>query len=303
MKTLPVLRTSSRADLLAIPSYLFGFRPTESTVIIGMRRDVVQFSARLDASWFTTHFDQVADQVLNATAHMGDCVFFVLGYSADLELASISAAEAADVVGRCMVAEVLITDGTRYWSLTDGEGPLPFSFDSSPITAQAVYRGVNIHATREEAVAPVVAWASPDPDAVDQLLEEIGAMTQEAAMHRLADLAEADPPVSGGDALMLACLLLDEDRSAAVLTRISMSNAPLMWANLVAARQVSPGLAEATVVALLAVACWLSGHGAQATSCIEQLAELDPRHPIGCMIATVHQLGIPPQRWDEQPCG
>lgn len=299
MTAIPVLRSNSPADLLALPSYLFTFHPTESVVVIAMKGNVVNFSARLDADWFLTHFDQAADQVLNAAANIGACDFFLLGYSEDPDLAEISVTEVADIVGRHRVAAALITDGELYWSLIDGDGPHPFNPDTSAITAQAVYTGVNIHATREEAVAPVTGWEQPDDGQVDEALAEIAALTDEEAMDLLAALAEAEPAVSGADALKLACLLLDDDRCGAIVTRLNTTTAEVIWANLAAARRVTPEVVQPTVVALLGVACWLAGHGAQATACIEQLASLDPRHPIGTMLASVHQHGIPPHKWDE----
>lgn len=300
MTTIPVLRGTSRADLLAIPSFLFGFHPTESVVLIGLRGNVVNFSARLDADWFATHFDQVADQVLNAAANLGRCDFVLLGYSRDLELASISVTEAADVLGRGRVVEALITDGAQYWSLIDGEGPLPFDIDSSPITAHAVYEGVNIAGSREEAVAPVTQWDPPGPGAVDITLGQIEAMTSTAALSLLEELVEAAPPLDDHtDALTLGCLLLDEDRTAAVLTRLRTENADQLWHNLAAARRVAPQAALPSVVALLGVASWLSGRGAQATACIEQMAQLDRNHPVGAMLARVHHHAIPPRTWDE----
>lgn len=297
--TIPVLRSKSRGDLLALPSFMFGFHPAESIVVLGLRGSTVCFSARLDADWFTTHFDQAADQVLNAAANIGRCQFVLLGYSADLELASISVEEAAAVVGPGKVIEALVTDGASYWSLIDGEGPHPFSFSSNPITAEAVFKGVNIFPTREEAVAPVIAWDPPRPEEVEAALGVIAKLGDEGGMILLERLAEADPPVTGQVALELACLLLDEDRGVALLTQLNGANAELIWCNLAAARRVTPKLAEATVLALLGVASWLAGRGAQATACIEQLEELDPHHPIGQLLARVHQGGIPPQLWDE----
>lgn len=299
MTAIPVLRSNSRADLLALPSYLFTFHPTESVVVIAMRGNVVNFSARLDVDWFLTHFDQATDQVLNAAANIGRCDFFILGYSHDPELASISVTEAADILGRSRVAEALVTDGTDYWSLIDGEGPFPFDAESSTITAQAVYTGVNISATREEAVAPVTQWEAPDPMDVDEVMEHLAGLAPDAAFQLLGQLAEAEPPVAGRDALILACLLRDEDHAGAVVARITTANAERFWGNLAAARRVTPHLMEPTVVALLGLACWLAGRGAQATACIEQMASLDPHHRIGGVLASVHQQGIPPQKWDE----
>ncbi|MBB1510130.1 DUF4192 domain-containing protein [Tessaracoccus sp. MC1756] len=299
MHTLPVLRGTTRADLLALPSFMFGFHPSDSVVLLGMQGKMVSFSSRLEAKWFRTHFDRVAEQMLNVTSHVHGVRFILLGYSEDLDLAWASVMELADVLGAERVAEALVTDGSHYWSLTDDEGPVEYDFDASPVAAHAVYNGVSIYASREEAVAPVQAWEPPAQSEVDRALAEIAGFSEAEGLARLEALAEAQTPLEDGEGLMLACLLDDEDRSAALTTRLNTSTAEVIWHNLLAARRVTPRFVQPTVVALLGIASWLSGHGAQATACIEQMAALNPTHPIGMLLTSVHQHGIPPQRWDE----
>lgn len=299
MTTLPVLHSTSRADLLAIPSFMFGFQPAESVVLIGMQGKVACFSARLDVDWFRVRFDSVAEQMVNATSQMAGVRFLLLGYSADLDLCWASVMELADVIGPERILEALITDGEHYWSLTDDAGPVEYRFDTSSVAAQAVYSGVNIHSTREELVAPVHEWQEPDAAETTAALMELDGLTAEGALSLLQELAESDPPVTGVEALHLACLLQDEDCAAALLSRLNTTTAEGIWPNLLAARQVAPGFVQATLVALLGVASWLSARGAQASACIEQMVVLDPKHPIGMVLAEVHHKAIAPQRWDE----
>ncbi|MDO5677891.1 MAG: DUF4192 domain-containing protein [Propionibacteriaceae bacterium] len=298
MTTIPVLRSNSRADLLAIPSYIFEFHPSESVVVIAMRENIVAFSARLEANWFETQFDQTANQLINASARLGSCHFLLLGYSKDLELAYIGVREAAEVLGMYRVSEALITNGSEYWSLPDGVGPVPYDPDTSPITAQAVYSGVNIAASREEAVAPVVEWDPPSEDVLCQALDDIQALLPDERLSLLQELIESDPPVGGEDALNLACLMMDEECAAAVLAALNMANAEVLWANLSAARRVTPIVAEPTVVSLLGLSSWLAGRGAQASACVEQMALLEPCHPIGGLLTRIHLGGIAPQEWE-----
>lgn len=298
MTDIPVLRSTTRADLLALPSYLFGFEPTDSVVVIALCGKMVHFSARLDVDWFAYGFAHTADQILNATTGADISAFFILGYCDDPDLASLSVSELAAVVGRDRVREALVTDGEFYWSLIDDDGAHPYDGSSSAVTAQAVYTGINIHATREEAVAPVVEWEPPADGVVAEVLEEIDALGSTSVMSHLEELAQAQPPVEGRDAVRLACLLRDEDCAGAILTRLSTTTAESIWSNLAAARRLCPPEAQPTVVALLGVASWLSGRGAQASACMEQMDVLDPDDPIGVMLRSVHHHAIPPQRWD-----
>ncbi|GAA4906615.1 hypothetical protein GCM10025789_27540 [Tessaracoccus lubricantis] len=297
---MPVLRGTTRADLLALPSFMFGFHPQDSVVLLGMQGKVVSFSCRLEAHWFHHHFEQVAEQILNAASQLSDVRFILMGYSHDVDLAWASVMELADVLGPERVTEALVTDGTHYWSLTDDEGPVQYDFDASPVAAHAVYNGVVIHASREEAVAPVHLWEPAERGAVEAALAAVADLDEDGAMEELAGLAEQQPPIEDPDsALKLACLLLDADRAAALLTRLNSTTAEVIWPNLLAARQLAPVSAQPTTVALLGMASWLAGRGAQATACLEQMATLDPDNPVGQVLSTVHRNGISPRVWDE----
>lgn len=100
-------------------------------------------------------------------------------------------------------------------------------------------------------------------------------------------------------AVELAVLLDDEERMVSVLTALSSENADRVWRNLVSARRLCPPGYEANVLALLTAASWISGRGAAQTACLEQLADLDPRHVVGGLMADLHRRGTPPARWME----
>lgn len=280
-----------------MPAVLLGFHPVDSCVVMGLSGSSVEFCARMELDWFATHFDQIASQVVEASSQIPDCRFVLIAYG-DPDIASLSVVEMAGVVGEHRVVESLVSDGAHYWSMTDGEEGHGYSFRSTALAAQAVYEGVRICDDRAEAVAPVERW-EPRPWAEEEAVEgRLAAVPDAGLMDMLASLVEGPPPGTD-DALTIAVLLADDDRAAAVLMRLNKGNAEQMWENLAAVRRVATPRSEANIVALLGVASWLCGRGAAQTSCLEQLARLDPSHPIGGLLASVHQHGIPPRRWDE----
>lgn len=281
-----------------MPAVLLGFHPSDSCVVMGLEGATVSFCARLELDWFSTHFDQVAAQVLDASGQIPGCRFVLIGFG-DPDVAAISVTELAGVVRPERVLEALVADGERYWSLTADDGVHEYAFDASALAAQAVYEGVRISASRRQAVAPVEAWEPRPAGEESAAAAWVDSMGADAAMELLAGLAEAATPPEPEDALILATLLADEDRAAAVLTSLTTGNADRVWSNLVAARRVAPRSAQANCVALLGMASWLSGRGAAQTSCLEQMERLDPDHTIGGLLATTHRHGIPPRRWDE----
>ncbi len=281
-----------------MPAVLLGFHPADSCVVMGLDGSSVEFCARLELDWFATHFDQVADQIIEASAQVPGCRFVLIAFG-DPDVASLSVVELAGVVGEHRVVESLVADGERYWSLVDDDGSHEYAFDASALAAQAVYEGVRICEDRDEAVAPVELWEPLPSLEQDAAWQKIEGLAEDDRMALLGGLAEAATPPQGDDALMLATLLADEDRATAVLTRLATDNADRIWANLVAARRVAPEQCQPNVVALLGVASWLSGRGAAQTACLEQMARLAPDNPIGSLLSAVHRHGIPPRRWEE----
>lgn len=281
-----------------MPAVLLGFHPSDSCVVMGLSGPTVAFCARLDLDWFVTHFDQVADQILHASAQVPDCRFVLIGFG-DPDLASLAVVEMSGVVGESRVLESLVTDGERYWCLDEDLETHEFQVGTSSLAAQAVYEGLRICADREQAVAPVELSEPLPPAEQEAGAALVASLSPDEGMARLAELAESADPLQPAEAQTLALLLLDEDRMGAVLARLSVASADLLWENLVAARRVAPPSAEPNVLALLGMASWLSGRGAAQTSCLEQVERIHPEHPVGALLSRIHRYGIPPRRWDE----
>ena len=298
MSSTPVLRGTTRADLLAMPAVLLGFHPTHSCVVMGLSGTTVAFCARLEVDWFVHHFDDVADQIINASSQVEGCRFVIIGYG-DPDLAGLAVTELAAVVGEARVIDALVTDGRTTWALDADLEAHEIESTSSSLEAQAVYEGIRICGDRGEAVAPVEFHSPPPSREVAAAEVLVAALPPGQALDLLEQLAESPAQLNPSEACLLSVLLEDEDRMGAVLARLSMDTADRIWPHLVSARQSATPQSEANVLALLGIASWLSGRGAAQTSCLEQLARISPGHELGGLLARVHRDAIPPRRWDE----
>lgn len=293
----PLIRGNSRADLLALPAIMLGFHPQQSCVVLALEGPTVRFCMRVNLDWFAADFDGIADQLLNAADQAGADGFVLIGFG-DPDVASITVAELVEVLGPEQVIEALVADGGRYWSMLSPDEAVGYRFDTSTVAAQAVYHGVNVCQDRDSAVAPVTLSSPPAGHVIQAAERHVAQLDADAGMDLLESLAEADK-IRPQDALLLAVLLDDEARFGELLNRLRTWTAERYWARLVEARAVCPARFEANVLALLAVASWLSGRGAAQTSCLEQLSVRAPSHPVLSMLSRLHRDGVPPRLWDE----
>jgi hypothetical protein len=295
MKMLSI-RGSSRADLLAIPPVVFGYHPRDSLVVLALHGGVLQMSARLSLDWHLTHYEATVAQMSAAIENVPGCRFVLAGYG-ERERAMASVLELADVVGHCLVIDAVVTDGELSWGLGDDVAE-PYRFEDTAVAAQAVFAGVTIARSREEAVAPVTEHRPASRRRVEKVEQEVAQLPRGKALRRFARLIEREEPLSPSQALRLAVHLGDDDAMVSALAALGARNADRVWHNVVAARRVCPPRYEANVLAILAAASWLSGRGAAQTACLEQLGEIDPVHVVGGYMAQVHREGRPPGSWE-----
>ncbi len=301
------LHGTTSADLLAIPVIMLGFHPRESCVVLGVRGTRVEFCARMDLDWFTSGFSfgEVADQLEHAVSTCDGCSVAVLAYSADPDAAAIAVGELVGVLGEDDVVEALVTDGDRFWYAHPGmllppEG-ISYSYASSNFAAQAVYSGMNVTPSREDAVAEV---QPPDILEEQEIEDEVGAavlrVSALTAGQRWALLERHmdNPEPLGPASAEFAVLLQEEEHFAEVLAQLNTSTAVRLRPRLAEARRASCPAVAANVVSLLALACWLDGEGAQQSDCLSQLEKLDPDHPLMRVLRRMHRQAIPPRDWD-----
>lgn len=302
MSTTESLTIRQFQDMIAAPSLLLGFHPDDSCVVMAVRagsarRKAVLFCLRVDLDWYAAYFDQVAEQLYNAQLRAGPCEWILIAYSASEDDAEVALEELSEVLGGERVAVRLICDGNRYWPVGCPHEAVEYDFDSSALAAQAVYQGVSIQRGRRATVAEVEAGVV-DIGIWSDAVEEASAMSIDDKLARLRTLME-DAPDGEYAATRLAVLLQDEECFVAVLTELKTTNAERHFGMLTRARRSCPDEAAPNPLALLGLACWLAGRAAQHTACLEQLARVDPEHPMLRLLLRLHRLAIPPAHWDD----
>lgn len=315
MKASTVPRLSpvaSFADLLAAMPAVLGYRPRDSIVVVWCEHRRVVVTVRLDMDWFVDSFDVVADQLNAVNQRYADARVFALGYSDDLVTVDASLREVAGVIGE--VADLLVTNGRRWWSLccTTGCCPpegRPFSFDDSPVGREAVRYGIPIARERDELIERV---AGPSPEAAQTLRERVERCQSEIAqldfdsrigelMRLRANFRGSSGGISVAERVRAAVLLSDPGVSNDLLVQFGreMAVQDTEWLLEVCSECVAE-LAP-NVLGLLAVAAWLRGGGPVVTATVQRLRDVCPGHPMLRMVGSLMNEIIPPSAWEKRP--
>lgn len=305
-----ILRASSTPELLSVPAILLGFRPTESVVVMALGGKRVQFTARLDMSVTKQERRTVASQVMRAIKQFdGRMAIVVVAYTEQPTRGWKQVHQLVPLLGG-LVVEGWISTSTHFWEV--GEDP-PHARDATPhddsaseLEARAVYEGLNVHASREAAVAAVQPPPAHLVPALAEALDETHAalvrLEEDELFAMVQAHAESTEALDEEAATQFAVLLQEPEVVGEILVRIDRELARTLRQRLVEARARVTDEFAPNVLGLLGMACWLSGEGAQQTDCMEQLAELAPGHPLLRLLEAVHGAGVPPSAWEhEQP--
>lgn len=291
---------STGADLLAAIPVSLGYFPADSVLVVLCQGHRIELTIRIDIDWFQTAFECVAAQVETAVTAVPDAVCYLLGYFSDRGLVEASLAELEDVVP-CEVADILITDDRKWWSLACSaeccprEGR-PFDRATHLVTAEAVFAGFDVGLDRDDLVAAI---AGPTDVGAAQAefgkqRRSLGALSHQVRLGRLQTLlanADCRRPV------ILAALVADDRCAGWLLDSLDPANAAQRVRALLAAVAVCPPNQAANLIALLGVSAWLSGGGPILTAATARLNELEPRHPMGSLLADLIRQVVPPYTW------
>lgn len=299
------ITAKSVADLISIPRIMLGFDPAESVVVLGITGTRVEFCARMDVDHVENGRDAVAAQINNATTRANICEVVAMGFSADpAEVATTMAPliEALDAV----VIECLAVSPTHWWNVIgDGLVGDAAAYDAKTTTPslQAVVAGEVVQEDRSAAVAAVQGPRRSDEDYAALVAlhttasKEVAAMTEQQHNEAAAELVNRTDALTDTEGARLTALMNTAEGAGDVLNSMTLANADTYRARLAEARRITPAPVAAGVVALLGMACWLSGEGAQFADCLTQLERLDAEHPVGRILATIHRNAVPPTGW------
>ena len=287
--------------------YLLGFRPAESLVAMLVRGGRVLLTARMDlppdAAALVGQVQELVDQ------HTLSAVVLV-AYSVEPERGRAVLRGQLDGLAGVSIADALLVDGQRWWSLTCTTGCCPaegspYEPDAHPLAAAAVYAGLPVRASRAEVAAQAAGPAPAEWDGLRRqarelrpALRRLGPAGRVAAMSTAVVEALPEPAPSDVRCLRLALLAREvpvRDVACALISREDAEQHVGLWQHVVA--RVPPELAVAPLC-LLGVAAWAAGNGTLLNCCCERIEHLDPGCSMGLLLADVSARALPPSFWD-----
>ncbi|MDI9629036.1 MAG: DUF4192 domain-containing protein [Acidobacteriota bacterium] len=306
------LRLRGGQDVASLIPYLLGFHPHDSIVALVCIDGRLLMTARMPIG-MADHPLELDDQIRRISNRAQGADWILVGYGNDRPRVNDALHLTRDLVGSDNVIDVLYVSGDRYWSLTCTNPsccpPEGVRFDAaySPAALQAVVAGLQVVDNREclkERIRPPRGWTARGarfrlddahdlirrlgPDAAGQRLEELLATgLDDPADLKLEDLAMLSALSYYGDM---------RDISYRQLTRANADRHVQLWQAVVRATARDD---QGCALALLALACWVSGDGAMQVVCMERASKLVPDLGLLHILHDLNRSAAPPTLWDD----
>ena len=301
--------TGPASVIEAVP-YLLGFTPTDSLVLVGLRKRSVTVTARLDLDGLT---DREVTDVLRVLATEGESTAAVaITYAAHAEAGPL--ARAAASVG-ITIAEHLRVHAGRYWSLTcPVEGCCPADGTPVPVPAAVAAEFVARGHAPARSRADLGAQLDPtgDPDRLLPLLareqERLAAdLAGDVTGERARSRAAADSRLVCAAARCKDLNWTDEQIARLAVALTSYAGRDAAWLAIDAgrmdgrhlfahlARQL-PASHRAPALFLFAWKTWRDGNGALASIALDRVFDADPDYTAARLLRTALDRGIDPRR-------
>jgi len=296
-KTPVHLRAGSPAQLVATLPYVFGFRPDQSVIVLGLKGRRIDAAARLDASVVLNKFDaEVLRGRLETVTGQGRQVI-VVAWHDDTDAAKRAIEAVVDAIGTPDMTVIVSggrcqADGGGWQECPDGvaeadEAGLPVLGSRGAVEARAA------GPSGPEAAAAAEAWASTS--------ESVEAMTLDERRRRAKCLMKeglaAPEDLTIEECLELASLARQgrvRDVMTAGLTDEAARSHLALWAAVV---PKVPDEGAPAVLGLMGLAAWLAGDGALQVCCVERGLALEPEHSLLRLVDTINVMGVHPREW------
>lgn len=277
----PLVLTSSPSDAVSLPPALLEFQPVESVVMIGFLGRTVQFCGRIDLGDALSN----TGDVLAAMSHCNADGLELIGYSADPHAAAAVLSELATGPFDGSVLRQHVTDGATAWRCDGGQ-----LLDAEPFTPNPQLP--QPERTRSDVVAEInEPRHGADSATISAWLDSVGFDQQQATL--LACII-SDPALHP-DSAARAAAVIDTPQGLRTVTDAIADDPDKARSHLLTMRRHCADEHLPGVLALLAVACWASSHGAEAADAVEQLAAAAPGAPMLHLISGL--LCSSPAEW------
>lgn len=306
------LRLGDGADVASVVPYLLGFHPTESIVVLVCVDGRLEMTARLPLGMADEPL-MLDQQIRSMAARVPHAQWILAGYGQDRQQVIAALELVTALVGTEWVLDSLYVGQDRYWSLTctrpdccPAEGR-PYDASTSPAALQAVVAGLQALDRREDLeqrIRPPRGWSARSARRrVDDAYAIIRQLGYERSAERFEELIERglyEPADLGVEdlAMMAACAYYSALRDVA-FRRLTRANATMHVALWQAVVQATARDDQASPLAMLALASWVSGDGAMQVVCMERGEKIAPGHSLLRLLDDINRSAAPPMIWDQ----
>jgi uncharacterized protein DUF4192 len=296
-----VLSARTPEDVLAAVPVILGFEPLDSVVMLTFG-GVETFQARIDLPPPERPGEVVeAVELLlePAEQHQVTQVVFVL-YAEDGPIARAVACGLREAFAGAGIAvlEVLRAHEGRWFAPGRPGAPrrgVPYDVGGHLFRAQAVVAGIVVHGSRAE----LEGVLQPVPSAVAETTRALR-LAVPSSPGEVADLVDRRLDEGRLTTVELARVLLGlldrpaRDAAWGAMTRDVAEHHVRLWTDAV---QRAPDELAAAPAAVLALAAWLSGHGALAWCAVDRCCAVDPDNSLAGLVADALTRALPPSAW------
>ena len=292
------LTASTPEDVLAAVAVVLGFEPCHSVAMLTFGGNET-FHARVDLPCLREVGDAVRQLLEPALKHEVKQAIFVV-YSDD-------SPAARSVAGRLRrrftaagidVVEVLRAHEGRWHAPGRPGAPprgVPYDIGAHRFVAEAVLEGMVVHGSRAE----LEALLQPLPEAVAES-SRVLRRSVPSPPGEIVDLVDRRLATGRFTTVELGRVLLGlldgdgRDAAAALITRETATDHVRLWTD---ALQRTPEELVPAPAAVLALAAWLSGHGALAWCAVDRCWAVEPDNSMAALVSHVLTQAVSPSEW------
>lgn len=328
--TLPKVRVSGPADILAVVPHLIGFHPALSFVVVGAagprRRIELGFRYDLPDPPGAETAAEIADHAVAVLAQRGASMVIGIGYGPGRLVTPVADAFAAAASRRRLqLRELLRVEDGRYWSyLCANTACCPpegtaFDYLSHPAAAAMTVAGLAAYPDRDTVAATLAPPAGAAARAMSEAIDR-ACLRAEALMDRARRNGPGNPMrlvVSQGRRAVREAIRLyrgggritSEDRIAwLAVSLVHLAVRDDAWARMVpehrqahlslwvdiVRRTDGPWLPASA--SLLAFTAWQSGDGTLANIALDRALRADPDYSMALLLRDILTAGVPPSQ-------
>lgn len=309
--SVPTVKISSCASLLALVPQLLAFEPRESLVAVFLAGNRVAVTMRVDLKDLTDIglIDKVEMAVEQVDADSTVLIAYTDDENDDLgmllsELQLDIAARMGRIGQHLEVVEAIAVNGDRWRSLVHGEAGSMEEVRCDPVAVRGIVDGVPVSRDREalaDLVRPGTERSAGFTSAFRSTLAEMVTLSDDEVAQITGEHLDAwwrGAPADGSLLGRLVALGTHEAATPVVLARITTDTARRIHPLWAAAARCSQGSAALLPLLAAGASAWAAGDGATMNVATDFAAEIDRENVMVRMLRVATDHCLSPDHWD-----